>query len=124
MTEEQKKAIDACKDQAAKEIHDMPWKWCEKHLLAPGIVKMTDRAMQLYGEQCRPNWISVSEEMPPVDELVFGHTPHYKIDGGSYQAVYLHTNGSFISHTSGKKVFVGSWMPIPKLTPAPAVTGR
>jgi hypothetical protein len=47
MTEEQKKAIDACKDQAAKKLgyNDLSGTYI--------LQEIGDLAMQLYGEQCR-----------------------------------------------------------------------
>lgn len=61
MTSEQKKAIDACKDQAAKELSKGFWKRWDDFIhdarnrvdWVTMFVKYSDRAMQIYGEQCR-----------------------------------------------------------------------
>lgn len=60
MTKEQQESIDACKDQAAKEIDNRlsGGKYRDfDHVLFSATVAETiraiDRAMQLYGEQCR-----------------------------------------------------------------------
>jgi hypothetical protein len=60
ISETEKKLIDACKDQAAKEFSEKPNPY--KRILVEhgnGAMKdkiidaVIDRAMQLYGEQCR-----------------------------------------------------------------------
>ena len=60
MTSEQKKAIDACKDQAAKEFPDPllltrnfdSWEEATLTLSVTNFEHVVYRAMQLYGEQC------------------------------------------------------------------------
>jgi hypothetical protein len=51
MTSEQKKAIDACKDQACLELPGNNKNWESTWINTK--MNVIDRAMQLYGEQCR-----------------------------------------------------------------------
>jgi hypothetical protein len=57
MTEEQKKAIDACKDQAAQKEGFENWlKAQDEYYTERDVTSLEhtmDRAMKLYGEQCR-----------------------------------------------------------------------
>lgn len=58
MTEEQKKAIDACKDQAAQEFHYESFPRLIEYVgndpgAAKEVATIMTRAMQLYGDQCR-----------------------------------------------------------------------
>jgi hypothetical protein len=63
MTSEEKTAIDACKDQAAQKLSKGFWQRWDDFIhdarnRADWIKKFneySDRAMQLYGEQCRKN---------------------------------------------------------------------
>jgi len=77
MTSEQKKAIDACKDQAAKEFdYESFPRLIEFVGNDPGSAKevatIMTRAMQLYGEQCKPKWIP-STTLPESGRHVLLH---------------------------------------------------
>lgn len=60
MTEEQKKAIDACKDQAAVEsgYRNFP-RYNNYHPEPSNSDAVITRAMQLYGEQCQSELIDL-----------------------------------------------------------------
>jgi hypothetical protein len=71
MTSEQKKAIDACKDQAARDISKLfplikypDYHVAQFHASAETLDRIFDRAMQLYGEQCSPKWTKVIDGLP------------------------------------------------------------
>jgi hypothetical protein len=86
MTEKQKKQIDACKDQAAKEFDHfsftrkyIDFKDLSNTSYAYGhpkynLPQVIDRAMQLYGEQCRKEGAEepisvISDAIGDLDEM-------------------------------------------------------
>ena len=79
MTSEQKKAIDACKDQAAQEIQYESWDDMVKRTSKKMIASRAHRAMQLYGEQCRKEGAekaisAISDAVADLDKMA----PAYK----------------------------------------------
>jgi hypothetical protein len=120
MTPEEKKAIDACKDQAAQKEGFENWlKAQDEYYTERDVTSLEhtmDRAMQLYGEQCAPKWILVTERLPePGDRFISVGvlTIAPNLPTGIVTAHYDYSYNHWTHR--GDVIDVTHWMEIPKL---------
>jgi len=91
MTSEQKKAIDACKDQAAKEWSKyLPYEdfeTAEQYASSSALKEISNLAVQLYGEQCRKEGAIMNLQAFEHIDYIMENVPEY--DGSGAREIVL-----------------------------------